>query len=358
MSDPTRCRAVDINGDQCICMRADTTYVDEENRTRCSNCDHIASAHPQAKAGVTSWVRGLQDTAKLNASSSSSSTVKAAQEEAATETSAGLRNAEKRKPDSKLESVSKKANKGKAVKGKAPKTQGDKIKLGEAVMVTSGITVRLYILFNYYLVSLTPMLGYLRNSKAPSQQELPEMKRPKLVVLSSPSQPLSIDTSWTNEEVNAKIANLFPQAIAFLRREHPGESQLCLALLHTKILLRLLVLGCPSADRVLYIASKFKIAKRRWDWAPPRSDDLGSDIDTIPSEDVVMTPPKPTPTFKGKGKEVKIKVEPEASEVEEPDMRKAAKMRTRLASGALKKKEPLFVPGSDDSPHQAVEISW
>jgi hypothetical protein len=97
-------------------MRADTTYVDEENRTPCSNCDHIASAHPRAKAGVTSWVRGLQDATKLNASSSSSSTVKAAQEEAAAETSAGLRNAEKRKPDSKLESVSQKANKGKAVK--------------------------------------------------------------------------------------------------------------------------------------------------------------------------------------------------------------------------------------------------
>ncbi|KAJ7845654.1 hypothetical protein B0H13DRAFT_2363519 [Mycena leptocephala] len=331
MSDPTRCRALEPNGEQCICMRADETYVDDNKRTRCTNCDHIASAHPNP--------------------SQVSSSVKASPEEAAAETNAGLRNTKKRKLESNAEPVSKKA-KAKQAKGKAPKTEGDQVKYGKAVMLACGVVD-----------------GYLRNSKTPSHQEMQEMRRAKLIVLSSPSQPLSIDTSWTNKEVNAEINRLFPEAMAWLCREHPSEDQLWLGATSHKNAVTLAgdplptgvelsdyckVIGRPAADRVLYVASKHRIAKRHWDWALPESEDLGSDIDILPSEDIVKTPPKPRPAYKGKTKEVKVKAEPEvASGLEEPDMRKAAKMRTRLDTGTLKR-STLFIPGSSDEPEPEV----
>ncbi|KAF8218031.1 hypothetical protein K438DRAFT_1796199 [Mycena galopus ATCC 62051] len=217
---------------------------------------------------------------------------------------------------------------------------------------------------------------YLRISKVPSHQELQEMRCTKLVVLSSPSQPLSIDTCWTNEEVNVEIKRLFPQATEFLRHEHSGERQLWLGATSHKNVVTLAgnpfptgveladyckVLGRPSADRILYIASKHKIAKRHWDWAPPESEDLGSEVDTVPSEDIVFTLPKPRPAYKGKrkAKEVKVKAEPEletvpkALEEEEPDMRQAAKLRTLLDTGVLKR-TTLFIPGSSDEPEPDV----
>jgi hypothetical protein len=71
---------------------------------------------------------------------------------------------------------------------------------------------------------------------------------------------------------------------------------------HTKFL------GRSAADRVLFLgmgstfviaaqlicatASKLKIPQRCWDWADSESEDLGSDIDTVKSEDIVMTPRK------------------------------------------------------------------
>jgi hypothetical protein len=116
MSDPTLCRGIDANGNQCICMRAKDTYVDEHNRTRCTNCDHIESAHPEPKPSVTSFVKGFRDAAKLGSSSSISAPVKASHEDTEAETSAGLR-PKKRKSDTSVDPPPKKPNKG--AKGKA-----------------------------------------------------------------------------------------------------------------------------------------------------------------------------------------------------------------------------------------------
>ncbi|KAJ7898948.1 hypothetical protein B0H14DRAFT_3124299 [Mycena olivaceomarginata] len=61
--------------------------------------------------------------------------------------------------------------------------------------------------------------------------------------------------------------------------------------------------GCgdmPKKPTVHHFSTKNRIAKRYWDWAPPESEDLGSDIDTLPSYDIVKTPPKPRPAYKGK----------------------------------------------------------
>ncbi|KAJ7922114.1 hypothetical protein B0H13DRAFT_2317717 [Mycena leptocephala] len=341
MSDPTRCRALEPNGEQCICMRADDTYVDDNKRTRCTNCDHIASAHPQPKPSVSSFVRGFRDAAKIDASSSSSSSVKASPEEAAAETNAGLRNTKKRKPESNAEPASKKA-KAKQAKGKAPKTEGDQVKYGKAVMLACGVVD-----------------GYLRNSKTPSHQEMQEMRRAKLI------------------EVNAEINRLFPEAMAWLCREYPSEDQLWLGATSHKNAVTLAgdplptgvelsdyckVIGRPAADRVLYVASKHRIAKRHWDWALPESEDLGSDIDTLLSEDIVKTPPKPRPAYKGKTKEVKVKAEPEV----------APGCQNENSSGywygylfcgpfilfiiivGTLKRSMLFIPGSSDEPEPEV----
>ncbi|KAJ7870045.1 hypothetical protein B0H14DRAFT_2571468 [Mycena olivaceomarginata] len=73
-----------------------------------------------------------------------------------------------------------------------------------------------------------------------------------------------------------------------------------------------------------------RIPQRHWDWADSESEDLGSDIDTAESEDIVMIPHR-KPVL----------------EDDDTDMRKAAKMRTQLASGSIMHK-PLFIPESSD----------
>ncbi|KAJ7804595.1 hypothetical protein B0H14DRAFT_2883633 [Mycena olivaceomarginata] len=114
--------------------------------------------------------------------------------------------------------------------------------------------------------------------------------------------------------------------------------------------------GRSPSDRVVYLVSKVRIPKPRWSWEEQSdSEDLGSDIETVPSEDLVRTPRKPLRKGKGKVKsEPKIKSEPDPeAEEDEPDMRKAAKMRTRLSTGTLKKAKPLFIPGSDEPEPEA-----
>ncbi|KAJ7232218.1 hypothetical protein B0H12DRAFT_1328125 [Mycena haematopus] len=357
MSDPSRCRGSDADGQQCICIRADSTYVGEDKRTRCVDCDHIASAHPQAKPTIGSFVRGFRDAAKADHSSSSSQSAKTSREEAAAEMSAGLRNTKKRKPDSNSESALKKSKKSKSSKEKSAQTE-----YGKAVMLTCGITDD----------------GQLLNARIPSIQDLQEMKKAKLVVLSSPAKPLVINASWTNEQANEEVASLFPEAIKFLSQEHPGETQLWLGVTAHKNAVTLAgdplptgveladycrIPGRPSRDRVLYLVSKFKIARRHWEWheADPDSEDLGSDIDTVASEDIVFTPkPKPAYKGKGKGKATDVKTELEADQTldkeEESDMRNAAKKRTRLATGVIKKKT-IFIPSSDDAEQDVVVVS-
>ncbi|KAJ7834795.1 hypothetical protein B0H14DRAFT_3461812 [Mycena olivaceomarginata] len=304
MSDPTLCRGLDANGNQCICIRAKDTYVDEHNRFR--------------------------DAAKLGSSPSISAPVKASHEDAEAETSAGLR-PKKRKSDTSVDPPPKKPNKG--AKGKA-----------------------------------SIMDGSLRKSKLPGTAEMQEMCAADLVVFSSPTNPLAIDTAWSNAEANTEVARLFPKAMAFLERKlyigNPNDppeikSQLWLAgiahrqnitlaadALPTSVELanHCKILGRPISDRVLYIVSKVKIPQYRWKWDQSDSDeDLGSEIDTVPSEDITMTPQKPAPQ-----KKPKIKAEPGLNaSTTESDMRKAAQMRTRLSTGTIKKKA-IFIPASSE----------
>ncbi|KAJ7475371.1 hypothetical protein B0H11DRAFT_2235681 [Mycena galericulata] len=322
MSDPTLCRGVDADGKQCICLRAKDTYVDPDNRTRCTNCDHIESAHPEERPSATSFVKGFRDAAKLGSFSSS---VKASQAEAEAETSAGLR----------------------------PKKR-EIVKYGKAICLPGSLYSD----------------GTLRRVKLPPPQELEEMRAAGLVVWSAPSRPLSLDTAWDNGETNAEMARLFPKATAFVAHQQsrfaspndpPEKKQLWLAAIVYRQSVTLAsdpfptaaelanhckVLGRPVTDRVVYIVPKNKIPEHRWkNWDQVDSDDLGSEVDTVPSEDLIVTPRKSVHR-----KKLKIKAEPGLdadSDGQESDMRKAAKMRTRLSSGAIKKKA-LFIPGSSD----------
>ncbi|KAJ7876067.1 hypothetical protein B0H14DRAFT_2568362 [Mycena olivaceomarginata] len=342
MSDPTLCHGLDANGNQCICMRAKDTYVDEHNRILCTNCDHIESAHPEPKPSVTSFVKGFRDAAKLGSSSSISAPVKASHEDAEAETSVGLC-PKKRKSDSSVDPPPKKSNKGAkgkaSIMGKIQKPEGELVKYNKAVFLP-------------YRLSYD---GSLRKSKLPGTAEMQEMHAADLVVFSSPTNPLAIDTAWSNAEANTEVARLFPKAMAFLERKlyigNPNDlpeikSQLWLAGIAHRQNITLAadalptgvelanhckILGRPISDRVLYIVSKVKIPQYCWKWDQSDSDeDLGSEINTRPR------------------KKPKIKAEPglNASSTES-DMRKVAQMRTHLSTGTIKKKA-IFIPASSE----------
>ncbi|KAK7063410.1 hypothetical protein R3P38DRAFT_2490956 [Favolaschia claudopus] len=349
MSDPNRCAGFDEDsGQQCICRRVEETYVDDNGRTICKSCRHIASAHPSSKPNITSFVKSFVDKAKQDTSKSgSSSTTKASQEEAAAETSAGLRSQKKRKSDSsEAGPSSKKANKGSKVNSKE-KQAGRDVKYAKDVLVVGGLKAD----------------GTLRNAVTPSREEINgKLKVHQLAVYTTLTTQLIVNTGWTNKEADAEVRRLFPEPMAFLQKMHPGEPHLWrvassfknrltvdpeLAPTGLEIANSCLVPGRTSTERIIYFATAYKIASRHWDWVLSESSELGSDVDTLPSEDIVHAAPKPKPAYKGKGKGKAIEVKQESSndELDESDMRKAAKLRTvtRLASGAIKRK-PLFIP--------------
>ncbi|KAJ7815733.1 hypothetical protein B0H14DRAFT_2603150 [Mycena olivaceomarginata] len=211
---------------------------------------------------------------------------KASHEDAEAETSAGLR-PKKRKSDTSVDPPPKKPNKGaKGRRGKIQKPEGELVKYNKAVFLPYGLS--------YHDISRD---GSLRKSKLPGTAEMQEMRAADLVVFSSPTNPLAIDTAWSNAEANTEVA-----------------------------------------------LSKVKIPQYRWKWDHSDSDeDLGSEIDTVPSEDITMTPRKPAPQ-----KKPKIKAEPGLNaSTTESDMRKAAQMRTRLSTGTIKKKA-IFIPASSE----------
>ncbi|KAK7036842.1 hypothetical protein R3P38DRAFT_3182806 [Favolaschia claudopus] len=332
MSDPNRC--------------VEETYVDDNGRTICKSCRHIASAHPSSKPNITSFVKSFVDKTKQDTSKpGSSSTTKASQEEAAAETSAGLRSQKKRKSDSsEAGPSSKKANKG--TKVKEEKQAGRDVKYAKAVLVVCGLKAD----------------GTLRNAVTPSREEINgKLKVHQLAVYTTLTTQLIVNTGWTNKEADAEVHRLFPEPMAFLQKMHPGEPHLWrvassfknrltvdpeLAPTGLEIANSCLVPGRTSTERIIYFATAYKIASRHWDWVLSESSELGSDVDTLPSEHIIHAVPKPKPAYKGKGKGKAIEVKQESSNDEdESDMRRAAKLRTvtRLASGAIKRK-PLLIP--------------
>ncbi|KAJ6482653.1 hypothetical protein C8R45DRAFT_1099923 [Mycena sanguinolenta] len=376
MSDPTRCCATHVDGSQCICMRAKDTYIDEEiKRTLCQSYSHIESAHPEPKPGAGAIIRGFRDAAKAGSSSSglsgssstSSSAIESSYTEAEAETSAGLRaNMKKRKSDTDVEPLTKKSSKGKA---KAPKTEGQKVAFGKLVLLPCGLD----------------SYGALLEPRVPLPAAMDHMRSAGLVVLDSPRNSLIINTSWDNKRVNAEIKRLLPQPIAFLERQpYSGssgdsdevKSQLWLGVIRQSKNLMVAAdplptgveladhckaLGRVASDRVLFLASKTKIPRKRWDWAESESEDLGSDADTVPSEEIINTPRKAAPK-----KKFKVKREPgkflilfcslsnQSSGIDsDSDLRKAAKMRTRLSNGTISRQN-FLIPGSSNGIEEPV----
>ncbi|KAJ7024258.1 hypothetical protein C8F04DRAFT_1192548 [Mycena alexandri] len=364
MLDPSMCRGKDPNGDQCICTRANETYVEENtNRVLCHNCGHIESAHPEKKPtgrDLNTFIRSYRDAGQTMGTS-----VKATQEEAAAETNAGLKSGQKkRKSDSRSATdtapPAKKMAKGKEKEAK----KGEKIKLAKVILIVCGLDSD----------------GQLRNSRAPSKKEMVDMRSAGLIVLPSPEKPIVINTAWDSNDVNNYIAKLFPKAMSFLSRQKyrgkPSDGEALKAQLFLGLYKQshtLTVAGEPfpngvdiadysnlRPDKILFIASKNKIPEHRWDWADSESEDLGSDIDTVPSEDIARTPKRPVPR-----RIIKVKTEPgvKTEPDDEPDMRKAAKMRTRIATGALEyvgiqpSSDPLEPPQAGPSRSTVLVIS-
>ncbi|KAJ7506384.1 hypothetical protein B0H11DRAFT_1903759 [Mycena galericulata] len=361
MSDPTLCRGKDSDGNQCICMRSTETVIDDDGKVLCKNCGHIESAHPEARLNTGTLIRSFRDAGKRGSSlpSGPGNSIKASEEEAVAETSAGL-HGKRRKSNTDTEPPTAKRSKTSVDKDKPKKpTASEIVKYGKLVLLTPGITH-----------------GHLRNPKLPSVPELDQMRSGGLVVLSTPEQPLFIDTAWSCERVNKEIKKLCHKPIGWLERQpYQGDAkdsleirkQLWLGVIkHGK---NLTVasdpfptgvelahyakgrLGTARNDRVLYLASKHKISQERYlDWdasdVGPESEDLGSDIESVASEDIITS--KPGKTAKGKAKtkqEIDVKEEP----ADDSDMKMAAKMRTRLSTGKLQYKK-VVVPGSSDGP--------
>ncbi|KAJ7649689.1 hypothetical protein FB45DRAFT_997002 [Roridomyces roridus] len=374
MSDTTRCRGLDSDGQQCICLRADTTYVDENNKTKCTDCDHIASAHPQAKANFSTLIRGFRDAAKLP--NPSSTPLKASQADAEAETAAGLRGGsvnKKRKKDSQAtsgESSSKKPNPPiqKTPAAPPPTSSQTKVKYCHAFLLPYGLTAD----------------GALSKGTLPDAAERQKLESAKLIVHRSTANPFIINTTWNNDSAKAAVADLFPQAHRYMEHHFPWEMQPWSVVTAFKSVLTLRGEQFPDGedlgrhvlepfkgrviqDRTLYLVSKERIPRAHWkDWDTYMLDsDLGSDIDTVPSEDIKHTPVKARPAYKGKGKgkandpikeeteDIPVKEEKSFTSLDysESDMRKAARIRTRLSSvlGAIEK-QTFSIPGSSPEP--------
>ncbi|KAJ7808401.1 hypothetical protein B0H14DRAFT_3762246 [Mycena olivaceomarginata] len=263
------------------------------------------------RPSIGAFVKGFRDAGKLGVASSSS--VKASREEAEAETSVGLR-PKKRKSDSTTDTEpppTKKTNKGGKSQDKLSRPkEGEEVKYGK-------------------------LDGTLRQPKVPDAAEMETMCQRGLVILSTPDKPLFLNTSWSNKKLNAKFKQLLPGPIGFCEK-HPyaGDTDASPEI-REQIADHCKIPGRSPSDWVVYLVSKVRIPKPRWSWEEQSdSEDLGSDIETVPSEDLVRTPRKPLRKGKGKVKsEPKIKSEPDPeAEEDEPDMRKAAKMRTRLST--------------------------
>ncbi|KAK6964711.1 hypothetical protein R3P38DRAFT_2592028 [Favolaschia claudopus] len=368
------CRGLDPDGNPCICMRADETYVDSrDNRTKCRSCDHIVSAHPEPKKpnSVGDYLRSFQAAGQSKPTASRSVSVKASQAEAEAETSAGLKSSKKRKSKGSAEKSDSEAERPRKVsKGKGKDVVGEEIEFGKLVLVPTGVFSD----------------GSLRKTRLPDDATMSAMQKAGLVVLAA--NPLfKINTLWSRPTLNKNIKSYLPKPITYLEQnpEYSGRSndspdvqdQLWMPVTkrHTTLTIGSNPLptaleladivkqqhGRPKASRVLYLVSKRKIPSSHWEWdEQPKTDEqdlgpsdeavdgLASDLDTLPSEGII-----PIARKKQAGKQKmlvkkKIKAEEDLGE-HETDMRKAAKMRTRISTGALKY-NALFIPEEEEVP--------
>ncbi|KAJ7509268.1 hypothetical protein B0H11DRAFT_1901397 [Mycena galericulata] len=331
--DSTRCLGRDPGGLQCICMRCTKTHA-VDDRTLCSNCGHIESAHPEPRVAVKSLIRQYRDAGKLHKTSDSSSNAKATQSEAEAETNSGLR--KKRKSGTDTEPPVK----GSSSKGKKKEENPTKRLKGEDVEV-----------------------GHV-------------------AVLVRGTRPLTINTAWNTERCDKFFRTLFPDLFRHLARHPPKadsedvQQQQWLAVLKQHQSVQLATDPLPTgallaqhakrkghsiSERIIFIATKNKVSSERYkDWnvesnsEGPEPEEGSSDFDML-DQDEEETPRKAAPKPKSKGKSkaqtilkdsVAVKLEKEDPVPLDSDMKMAAKMRTRLDSKAIKRKK-FLIPMSE-----------
>ncbi|KAJ7354067.1 hypothetical protein DFH08DRAFT_803986 [Mycena albidolilacea] len=223
---------------------------------------------------------------------------------------------------------------------------------------------------------------HLKEAKAPNSHKQAEMCQSKLAVASTPAQYLILGADWSTETYTKYLAKLFPDTFRYIE-SHPyaGDTAASCAVqaqkwpaviktnqsVHlsgeehpdgTEVSLCCKRRGIRSSDLIFFIATKIAIPPMRysnWDLeleseAPEAGEVF--DYDMLDTDDQ-ETPRKPSAKAKGKGKArrsispvVKLKKgeaaasleKAETSEEDTSDMKKAAKMRTRLDTQSIKRK--------------------
>ncbi|KAJ7801758.1 hypothetical protein B0H14DRAFT_2894534, partial [Mycena olivaceomarginata] len=177
------------------------------------------------------------------------------------------------------------------------------------------------------------------------------MRQLKLAVASTPAQRLILGADWSTETYTKYLTNLFPDAFCYIESQlyrHPDGTEVSLCCKRR---------GIRSSDLILFIATKIAIPSTRYtNW------DLELELESPEAEGI---PRKPSAKAKGKGKArarsispvIKLeKVGAETSEEDTSDMKKAAKMRTRLDTQSIKRKVFRMPDNSDDERPVIFEV--
>ncbi|KAJ7702720.1 hypothetical protein B0H17DRAFT_1127660 [Mycena rosella] len=376
--DPTRCVGRAADGTQCICKHCSQKSV-VDGRTICDNCGHIESAHPEPQIGAGSLIRQFRDAGRLSITSKSSTPLspKATAEEAQTETNSNLRK-KKRKPATDTEPPSKKRAKHKE-STKQPK--GENIEVGHVAALVYGMNG-------------SPGNPTLKQTKAPNKKDINFMVQHGLAKRATPDHPIIFNTSWDTERCTRFFRTLLPHLFSHLDSHPPKadpttslavQEQQWLAVIKTNQSVSLsgeelptgadLAFNCKTrgigiSDRILYIATKIKVSSDRYvDW------DIESDSEGPEAEenfdmldDSNASPQKPTAKSRGKAKAeasgtpeknkiVASVVKVEKPEPSLPDMKLAAKMRTRLDTKTIKWNTVHIPHSSDDERPDHIEVS-
>ncbi|KAJ7088969.1 hypothetical protein C8R44DRAFT_751652 [Mycena epipterygia] len=324
---------------------------------------------------IWALIRRFRDAGKLaltptGVSSSSASTAKTSQDEAQQETNAGLQSQKKKKRKST---------------GSATWT------CGSASMWNQGKPQ----LCSFFSILRTSgnKISLLR-SKAPNAAEINKMQQYGVAAMATPARPLVINSAWTTQRCTEFLADLFPELFAHLNRHPPYadpkaskevQQQQWLSVIKTQQSVSLAVEKLPTGavlvehskrkghkatDRVLYIATIIEVPEERiQDWdvetdsESPEEEEGFSDFEMLDEDE---SPRKLPAKSKGKANakdktpvkpRVRVKVESPASDADLPDMKHAAKMRTRLAMGVIPRKKTLPFPNSSGDEKDAIVVS-
>ncbi|KAJ7468192.1 hypothetical protein FB451DRAFT_1401441 [Mycena latifolia] len=365
--DSSRCLGRDPDGQPCICLRVTKTHV-VDDRTLCSNCLHIESAHPQPRRPVGSLIREYRDAGRLGSTSKESASntpkAKATQSEAEAETNSGLK--KKRKSGTDTEPPTQGSSKAK-VKEEKPlkKVKGENVQLGHVAALVWGTQGK-------------PSNLKLARSKAPNSRDIDLMRKYRLAVRASPTHPLFLNTAWDTERCNKFFSALFPDLFGHLDRHPPKadpkaspevQQQKWLGVIKTNQSVALASEELPTgvdladyakrrghsaSDRVLFIATKIEVPEDRYqDWDvesdsdEPEEEDPFSDFDMLDEDE---SPQKSTSKSKGKAKaSVKTPVKKStAVKIEKPEPESDMKNAAKISND--RKGEAVVDLVSDDEP--------